>query len=207
MSQVDVLLQELGGFGRYQYFVLVVGSIIHGLAAMQSMAFLFTGRTPTVVCATSVGGCRDDGSSAGCSWMPNYTLNSYVAEFGLVCGRQYLASLLTTGYFAGYALGAFVGGQLCDLLGRKPISVAALLLTCVFQVGSGFVPSFQLLFAARVGLGITFGGVSNATYTWFVEFFEPQHRSIVVSAIFTSYAFFCSLNSALGEFYAHSCLE
>jgi MFS family permease len=167
-------------------------------AALQSVAFLFTGRTPQVKCLQNATGCLNDGDSIGCNWQPPYTLNSYDAEFGLVCERKYLASLLTTGYFAGYALGAFSSGQLADYYGRKPTSLWTLLLTFAFQIGSSFVPTYEWMFVTRFGLGVAFGGVTNVTFTWFIEFFTPSHRNVVVSVLFVTYAFFCALNPALG---------
>ena len=197
MASVDEALARAGGFGHYQRRVLLIGSLVHGCAAMQSVAFLFTGRRPKVTCNSTIMGCVSDGNRHGCSWEPDYTFDSYVAEFGLVCKKEYLDSLLTTGYFAGYALGAFIAGKFCDSHGRRPVSLVALILTCLAQIISGVVPNYEMLFAARFALGVAFGGVSNATYTWFVEFVCPSDRSLVVSILFTTYALCCSLNSAL----------
>jgi MFS family permease len=191
---IDTVLDRVGGLGRYQIRILVLSSVVHGVMGMIHMAFLLTGRSPKAVCSSeAAGSCKDNG--ANCHWTPINTIDSYAAEFEMVCAQEYLRPLMTTIYFAGYAIGALVLGQLSDKYGRKPVTILALVGLAATQISTAFSPSLEVLAFLKILLGFQYGGLAGCQYTWVVEFMTPQHRALVVAVFFATWAVLVCLNS------------
>jgi MFS family permease len=195
-ASIDTVLDRVGGLGRYQIRILVLSSIVHGVMGMIHMSFLFVGRPPKASCsAEAVGSCKDDGSQSFCHWSPSNSLDTYAAEFQMVCSQDYLQALITTIYFAGYGVGSLMIGQLSDKHGRKCVTIITLVGLTAVQIITAFAPNYQVLACLKFALGFLYGGVVGAQYTWVVEFMTPNHRALVVAVLFACWGLLNCLNS------------
>lgn len=59
-------------------------------------------------------------------FVTEFTENSVVTEWGLVCEKRFLSFLGPTVYYAGVLLGAWVTGFLTDRIGRLPVQAICL---------------------------------------------------------------------------------
>jgi len=59
-------------------------------------------------------------------FVTEFTENSVVTEWGLVCEKRYLSFLGPTVYYTGVLLGAWITGFLTDRIGRLPVQAICL---------------------------------------------------------------------------------
>ncbi len=83
--------------------------------------------------------------------------SSLSVDFGLVCDRQYLRSLLGPTYMLGMLLGSLVLGQVSDSYGRLTAIAASLTVCTLAGVVGALLPSWELFAVSRLLTG--FGGV------------------------------------------------
>merc|ERR1719361_552162 len=101
-----------------------------------------------------------------------------IAEWGLVCNRQYVAPLITTVYFCGVMLGGIIFGSLSDRYGRKYMMLVCLYTQCLIGVGLHFVRRLVVFIGLRFIQGIFIQGLQCVTYSMVMELFAPQYRAL-----------------------------
>ncbi|MGM1017150.1 MAG: MFS transporter [Actinomycetota bacterium] len=104
------------------------------------------------------------------------SLTLWQAEFGFDNAAVGLVAALSANAF-GAAIGAAIGGPLCDRLGRKFIYTYDLI---VFMIGAllvTFSPNFAVLLAGVVLMGIAVGAGVPASWTYIAEEAPSEHRA------------------------------
>ncbi|XP_064621112.1 solute carrier family 22 member 15-like [Lineus longissimus] len=117
------------------YFVLESGPHYSCLTLSDALNSSSYGAPSVLSCTNSTAACYNETvpdlgkcPSAGkactnVTYLDDYT--SIVTEWNLTCDKYYLVKLTASIYFAGLLVGAIIGGQLSDMLGRRPILLAA----------------------------------------------------------------------------------
>ncbi|KAF0288151.1 Organic cation transporter-like protein [Amphibalanus amphitrite] len=101
-----------------------------------------------------------------------------VSEWGLVCDRKYLVSIITTLYFVGVMVGGLVFGALADRFGRQPMMLLCLYVQLILGAGLFFVRRLIIFIAVRVLQGFFVQGLQTTTYSMVMELFPPHHRTL-----------------------------
>ena len=87
-------------------------------------------------------------------------------------------ALVSAVFFAGFAVGSFVGGILADKYGRLKTMMLAYSFSAYYSTLSSLSPSFFWMLALRFMFGIFVGGVSLG-YLFLIEFMPKRHRRCV----------------------------
>lgn len=98
------------------------------------------------------------------------------------------AGLLGTSALISSALGGWIGGVLCDRIGRVQVMKLAIAWFVFFTILCGFANSFEQLLIARILSGIGFGGEWAAGAVLMGEIIRPQYRGKAVGTVQSAYA-------------------
>jgi len=98
------------------------------------------------------------------------------------------AGLLGTAALISSAVGGWIGGMLCDRIGRVRVMTLAIAWFTVFTILCGFANSYEHLLIGRILSGIGFGGEWAAGSVLMGEIIRPQHRGKAVGVVQSAYA-------------------
>lgn len=98
------------------------------------------------------------------------------------------AGLLGTSALISSALGGWIGGILCDRIGRVRVMKLAIAWFVFFTILCGFADSFEHLLIARILSGIGFGGEWAAGAVLMGEIIRPEYRGKAVGTVQSAYA-------------------
>ncbi|XP_035780826.1 organic cation transporter protein-like [Anopheles albimanus] len=121
-------------------------------------------------------------ASAGCA---SYEFDdssfgqTIVAEFGLVCDRAHLVSIVEMCFLAGAALGSVGSGWISDQFGRRHTLMGFALTQALTGLALGFVTSLELYMALRVVLGFASMSVAVVSFVLVVELVSGRYRTII----------------------------
>ena len=72
----------------------------------------------------------------------------------MVCDQAFISTLLESLFFAGYFIGAALGGYLSDNYGRKLTFMSGLALSFGFGIGAAYSPNWWVFMILRICVGI-----------------------------------------------------
>ncbi|XP_053680696.1 organic cation transporter protein [Anopheles nili] len=102
-----------------------------------------------------------------------------IAEFGLVCDRSHLASIVEMCFLAGAALGSVSSGWISDQFGRRHTLMWFALLQGVTGLALAFVTKLELFMGLRVVLGFASMSVAVVSFVLVVELVSGRYRTII----------------------------
>ncbi|XP_069105094.1 solute carrier family 22 member 6-A-like [Argopecten irradians] len=205
------ILEECGGFGRFQFlmYAVVMGSKLPVAWSMMMMSYV--GVIPDWWCDYSIN--RTDNhvtdipfthsSYQKCSPPVNSTSSScsqhrfqkdmynIVNEWDLVCDRELITSTITTIQMAGLFVSGFFSGHFADAYGRKPIYFLSLLSLVVLNVIAAYSVSWQMFAVLRFFIGFAIGCYIAVFYTYLIEFTPSRYRALTTT--FPIWAIWCGL--------------
>ncbi|GAB6033641.1 hypothetical protein CHUAL_013704 [Chamberlinius hualienensis] len=100
-----------------------------------------------------------------------------VAEWGLVCEREYLISLASVVYHGGVLFGGIVCGTLADKFGRKPVMLFTLYVQTAISIGFYFVQNFIVFVILRFIHGFLLQGLYCTTLCLVMELLPIRYRT------------------------------
>ncbi|XP_050071891.1 organic cation transporter protein [Anopheles maculipalpis] len=102
-----------------------------------------------------------------------------IAEFGLVCDRGHLMSIVEMCFLAGAALGSVGSGWISDQFGRRHTLMGFALIQGVTGFALGFVTSLELYMGLRVVIGFASMSVAVVSFVLVVELVSGRYRTII----------------------------
>lgn len=106
--------------------------------------------------------------------------STVTTQWGLVCGRSWIASVITSVQMVGITVGAYLAGWLADSWGRKVSLYAWVLLGAVSNAVAAFSTSWQMFAALRLFIGLSVGGTVGMTYLYPFEFLNSKWRGSIL---------------------------
>ncbi|KAK7476017.1 hypothetical protein BaRGS_00032724 [Batillaria attramentaria] len=199
---MDDLVKEAGGAGKFQ--VMMTAALKVGMMpiAWSMMQMAFAGLVPDWWClpADDLGRygdhrgnwtrdnatfqvCTVPGGEQACEDHITFdeSVKTVVNEWSLVCDLSYVKPLMTTLQMVGVLLGAFLGGQSSDTIGRRLTVYLSSLVHVIACVVAAFSVSWQMFMAMRVVIGVTLGVFLVASFSYPLEFVNPKWRQVVAS--------------------------
>ncbi|XP_064622968.1 organic cation transporter protein-like [Lineus longissimus] len=184
------ILDLIGHFGPAQALILFFSCSLEATCALIVYYFMFEGGQPGFYCvhsnSSSANGalnltldeCPPTGKTcSNITYLDEFT--SVVTEWDMICGDAYIPRLLTSLLFVGLLVGAFLGGQLADIYGRKWTLLAAWALMMFVQATSAVAPSWPVYAAVRAVAGVSGGAVATIATVLAVEFVGPKWRPLL----------------------------
>jgi sugar porter (SP) family MFS transporter len=89
--------------------------------------------------------------------------------------------LVTGLLLVGAAVGAFGGGRLCDVIGRRPVILITAGVFVLGVLGAAFSPTLWFLIVMRFVIGLAVGSASMAVPLYISEVAPPRARGALVS--------------------------
>ena len=154
---IEDAIRHTGGFGRYQIKVVFMFqcSIMCGSLALYPTSFFEL--QPDYLCSTDGSQewkscttkefCGKDNIEHKIDFSSDTSLKNWVSEYGLECAPKYELGLFGSLYFAAVVLGSLIFAPLADKIGRRPVTLAGVLLAAVSQTCILFSPSLNLTYA------------------------------------------------------------
>nr|XP_029732438.1 organic cation transporter protein-like [Aedes albopictus] len=102
-----------------------------------------------------------------------------ITEFGLVCDRAQMMSIVEMCFLAGAAMGAVGSGWISDQFGRRHTLMCFALIQAVTGFLLGFVTSLELYMALRVIIGFASMSVAVVSFVLVVELVSGKYRTII----------------------------
>ncbi|KAH9509237.1 hypothetical protein Btru_046564 [Bulinus truncatus] len=201
MKTVEDILKETGGDGRFQV-MLVTFLTLPRIGIFWSMIEMsYANYVPEWCCLpnneTSQSGldnsqgycysqnhnasmfgksCTIHNSSCGNRLFVKGT-DTVVNEWDLVCDRKWIVPLTTSVQMAGVLVGAFLGGQMVDMIGRRKTTFISVFFCGLFNIVAGFSVSWQMFTIFRFFIGVGIGGYFVVPTPYTMEFLSPSTRA------------------------------
>jgi len=102
---------------------------------------------------------------------------SFISEFDLVCGREYMIGLTQTLLTVGQLLGAFVFPIFSDRFGRKPVLIVTSILGLGTSIGMALSTNYDMFVTMKFLMGFVYQGLESAAVGALVEILVTRHRS------------------------------
>ncbi|XP_046846878.1 solute carrier family 22 member 16-like [Xenia sp. Carnegie-2017] len=190
-ATVDTVLSEIGGYGRYQIFLLqLVGFIEFGLSEFNVMIITFIAGEPTWECAESSVTCNFSGTIDTTSsnynkrcemprseWKFSDTFTSTVTEFELVCSKSFLQNVSSSLFWLGWLMGNLLFGHISDKVGRRKAIISSVIACSIFSWAIVWPRYLAVYIACRILIGIACAGSSMTSFVLLVEYSGVKHRS------------------------------
>uniref|UniRef100_A0AAY5KCY6 Solute carrier family 22 member 6 n=1 Tax=Esox lucius TaxID=8010 RepID=A0AAY5KCY6_ESOLU len=201
------LLNEVGGFGRFQLIHVTLLSIPGLLMASQNLLNNFTAGMPghhcTIPNRTSIASSHNfslsevDDSNISAIRPTNFTdfetemcldgwtydktefLSTIVSEWDLVCTLRPLKQMSQTIYMGGVLSGAIIFGGLSDRFGRKALLIWSYFQLATLGTCTAFSPSYVTYCVLRFMTGMAVSGVILNAVSLKVEWIPTKTRTLV----------------------------
>ncbi|KAH9509240.1 hypothetical protein Btru_046571 [Bulinus truncatus] len=197
MKNIEDILKETGGDGRFQLMLVTFITLPRAPLLWAMLTMSYANYVPEWCCLPESGSnqsetsycynennnvsmfsksCRSSNSSCADRHFAKGT-DTIVNEWDLVCERKWIVPLITSVQMAGVLIGAFIGGQLVDLIGRKKTLFISVLLSGLLNVAGGFSTSWEMFIALRFFIGSAIGGFLVVPTPYMMEFLSPSIRA------------------------------
>uniref|UniRef100_A0AAY4B685 Solute carrier family 22 member 6 n=1 Tax=Denticeps clupeoides TaxID=299321 RepID=A0AAY4B685_9TELE len=189
------ILNDVGGFGRFQFIHVTLLSIPGLLMASQNLLNNFTAGMPGHHCKvpnmTSLAEARNVSTESGLpanSTEPCYDGWTYestefqstiVSEWDLVCTLRPLKQMSQTIYMGGVLAGAIIFGGLSDRFGRRALLIWSYFQLAVLGTCTALAPSYMAYCIFRFLSGMAVSGIILNTVSLKVEWIPTKSRTLV----------------------------
>ncbi|KAL3875982.1 hypothetical protein ACJMK2_033875 [Sinanodonta woodiana] len=194
---IEDLIQELGGYGRYQIFMTVFIHAYKAVSVFSMYAMTFAGAVPLWHCSDTdnssvnefdnkenetirLKSCFLNGTACSTYRFDN-KVNTIVSEWKLVCDLKWAPATATTLQMTGVLIGNLAAGQIADSIGRKPTFYLGISCSVASNLLAFFSVNWEMFAAARFLIGIATGLALTVQYTFACEFMLSKWRAAVMN--------------------------
>jgi len=187
--EIDSVFLEIGESGRQQVKYVAVLCFLKVFTPFLIMQYIFVGRETTFTCSrgkeTLNNACFDN-KVATCQNL-TFTEPTMVAEWGLVCDRNWQSKATMSILMFGFLVGAFVLGPLADRIGRKTNLVLTLIGMLFFNLVSAITTEFAVYVFARTLVGFFVAGNILSIVVLMTEIVGASWRGLYTMLAMGSY--------------------
>ncbi|OXA44164.1 solute carrier family 22 member 15-like [Folsomia candida] len=182
----EEVLEDCGGFGKFQFIVLVALLLPEIPAAFVAFAPVFVGRSiANWSCVVDGNGTVDEVFTGAMCDCPGTLLlsdeSSIVAEWGLVCQHSWVSDFITSVQMLGMLIGSLFSSQISDWYGRKWVYIGVCGLMAFGQGLSSLAPNPVVYAVARFFAGAGISGFMGMSTIYPLEFMTPNYRLLIGS--------------------------
>ncbi|XP_064620309.1 solute carrier family 22 member 15-like [Lineus longissimus] len=191
----ELILKKVGEFGVYQIRLFAVLTLMDIPSYACMGLFIFVTASPGWHCGRFAGsnstfnGTWPNGTAGMCSmdgtpceeYIFNDGFTSMVTDWNLLCDYAYIPKMTVSIQMAGVLIGAILGGQAADTIGRKKTLLISASVMFTLQCLLALSNSWQLYTAISFIKGMFFAGSVGVCYTLPMEFIGTRYRTLVGS--------------------------
>lgn len=192
----DLILNQTGGFGRYQIGLLFLSLLASFTAACNHLSPIYLAFAPKHTCIEgtiaetpdSQLSLNDDqcwfgnkSSKIGCtkwSYDKNVFSSTIVSQWDLVCDNVPLLPTVASSYMAGVVLFNILTGLVSDRFGRRTVILALTTLHITASFATAFASSYLMFVTVRFFVGGSIHGVWSAYFVLMAESVPESARPI-----------------------------
>ncbi|XP_046365965.1 solute carrier family 22 member 15-like [Haliotis rufescens] len=186
----DDIIEEVGGMSRFQLLLLflIIGSkTVHpwGMLMMSFTGvppdFWWCDKNASVVPNGAINytyeqQCPSVDSNNTCTLVYSQEKNTVINQWNLVCEDSGVKPFITAVQMGGVVLGAALGGQSGDAIGRKKTYYLCILLNILFNLVAAFSVSWQMFTVLRFFIGAMVGSLLVVSFSYYMEFIGKYWR-------------------------------
>eukprot|EP00090_Calanus_glacialis_P026736 TRINITY_DN42033_c0_g1_i1.p1 TRINITY_DN42033_c0_g1~~TRINITY_DN42033_c0_g1_i1.p1 ORF type:complete len:484 (-),score=83.47 TRINITY_DN42033_c0_g1_i1:89-1540(-) len=186
---LECALQHVGQGGRQQVKYLLVLCLFKMYSAFHTLQYSFVGRSSTFQCFTSNQTLANQCPGNMVSECTNLTFNekTIVAEWALVCDRNWMGKITMSALMFGFLQGALVLGRIADKLGRKLTLMIVLWGLIISNFLSSVTGDYTVYLISRLMVGFFVAGQAIIISVIVSELVGPAYRGVFGMAILVSY--------------------
>ncbi|EDW14822.1 organic cation transporter protein [Drosophila mojavensis] len=195
MLEVDKILEKCGDFGRLQWLMLLLFSLINLLSAMHYYSQTIISIVPKYWCADdptaptpSESSCQPLSTNAShpatCHsyrYEPYMGYQSFSNEMHWICQDAWKLSLGQSMFFVGSVVGTLGLGYLADKVGRLPILILANIIGMLGNLLTIFSKNLALFCVFRFIAGLATDANFLMMYILVMEYMRPSMRTLGLS--------------------------
>mmetsp|Transcript_38755 Transcript_38755/g.112029 ORF Transcript_38755/g.112029 Transcript_38755/m.112029 type:complete len:510 (+) Transcript_38755:80-1609(+) len=211
---VTSAIEEYVGIGKFQYRYVTALCFTYGLVVIHTYSNMFAsgdvawhgscpGSTDSLPCVEVELHAPDNCSVPLELWHTGAPGASIVGDFQLVCSRHGLLPQLGSIYFAGYACGVVLCGNISDRLGRRWAYILGYALILLGGFLAPLAPSWPVYAAARAFLGAGVAGCGLVSFVWATEFLDTKTRQVMCWLPNIAFSLGQSLASPMAYYFPH----
>eukprot|EP00111_Clytia_hemisphaerica_P011559 TCONS_00033980-protein len=191
-SYQELIISSIGEIGRWQYFIIFTIMLPKFLIcwSMVSVSFTLgktewwkvtTGIDPKTNVSTTIRLFKDCSPLGENDTIVYGNTNTITSEFGLICDKAAIPTLIKTMQMVGLVIGSAINGQLGDWIGRRKCIIGSFLLNISAIFIESFSTSWQMVVVLRFLVGLGMGGYQAITTVYALEFVGTSWRTIIGS--------------------------
>ncbi|GFO36734.1 solute carrier family 22 member 8, partial [Plakobranchus ocellatus] len=203
MYTFERIIDEIGGFGKFQIITEILLFSAYTLCSWSIMQMAFAGLVPHWYCVISESDslenetftellainstwskqnyqtCAPENGSQCSQYHFEGSYATVTEEWDLVCDRDWVRSTLISIQMAGILFGCLIAGQLSDQYGRRRVLNAFVLFHALVNFAAALAPNWQLFATARFLIGLGIGGIITTAFPYGIEFMPLKWRAFL----------------------------
>jgi len=191
---VDGFLELVGGFGRFQWLLLVFFISMHISPVAQIYITYFTAIDPDWKCVEDSKVCLLNGTFASTNeyrckiprteWeFTQPKSKTIVVQYDLHCKTSWLIYMTSSIFYIGKLFGSFTSGWLADNYGRKTVLYPSFAGLLTFSLLSTTMPNIGLLLLCRFITGLFSDSSTNQMLTLLSESVTTKYRPLATNIL------------------------
>ncbi|CAG7821166.1 unnamed protein product [Allacma fusca] len=178
LNNIDDVLEELGGFGKFQFMMLIFLLGFEIPTAFLVFIPVFIGATPSIWLCDNETISRTDACTCEGQLYPLDSTVSIVTEWKLICSTSWVSDTIVSLQMLGMMFGSICVSQLSDWYGRRYVFLTMVLQMIVACILTATAPNAWVYAAARFLCGGAFAGFLTTTAIYSMEFLTPKWRQL-----------------------------
>ncbi|CAG9132751.1 unnamed protein product [Plutella xylostella] len=171
----DLLQKLIGSFGKYQFWVFILLTVVKLCSAFHLFAIIFIAPKVTFICLPN--------NSTNCpcenpQYIDSVFTNTIVKQWDLICERKWMIGFTQFMFQFGNLVGSLLFGAVSDRFGRRLPLIVACIIQVMTSYASVYITNFWWFTAMRFLLGMTVAGGLVLSFVILMELTGSEYREV-----------------------------
>ena len=185
-EQIEKLINQSGGAGRYQYMILIIGFLVWNSLSLIQTSISILERMPQVEYKNETTDLTYDICNEEYKVVEKYSF-SWISDMGIECD-QAKVGYIGTFFFSGMTVGNFCFSIITKYLMHKQVITIFIFVYVVFLFLTTVIENYYFRLVCVLILGLSQGLANPSTLTIVSESVSSKRRSLFASLINVGYS-------------------